>query len=163
MKKKRLNYLLIVSTVVGIICLFYIVMIVNFVISSKYSKINHFDNIDVCKTFDEYIVEEQTFDEYITNIPFVDSYVHVLNYEGKRFSLYAYQFESVAIAKKYYSLIEGKTVDGDIDYDSNSSLFSSNLITRYKTNIYRIETGGNRDYVDIMKYLNSVFTVNIRE
>lgn len=162
MKKIKLNYLSVVSIVAVIICLLCAVMFLSFITASKYDKINHFDNIDVCKTFDEYIVEEQIFDKYITDIAFIDSYVHLLNYKGKQFSLYAYQFESVDVAKKYYSAIKGKTVDGDIDYQSNSSLFSSNLIARYKTNVYRIETGGTQDYVEIMKFINSVFTVNIR-
>ena len=86
-----------------------------------------------------------------------------MDYEGRCFTIYAYQFENVETAKKYYSLIEGKTVDGDIDYDGNSNLFSSNLIARYKTNVYRIETTGIRHYVEIMKYLNSIFTVTVRE
>ena len=163
MKKIRLNYLLIVSIVFAIICMLYFCLFSNFIIASKYNKINHFDNIEVCKTFDEYIVEEKISDKYIINIDYIDSYVHVLNYEGKQFFLYAYQFENIDAAKRYYSLIEGNTADGDIDYDSNSSLFSSNLIARYKTNVYRIETGGTRDFVEIMKYLNSVFTVNIRD
>ena len=161
MKSKRFNYLLIVSAVT--MCLFCIVMITNFVIFGRYNKINHFDDISVCKALDEYVTEEQVFDEYITNITFVDSYVNVLDYKGKKFTIYAYQFKNVETAREYYSLIEGKTVDGDVDYEGNSNLFASNLIARYKTNVYRIETTGTRDYVEIMKYLNSIFTVTIRE
>lgn len=161
MKSKRFNHLLIIGAVVML--LFCIVMIANFVIFGSYNKINHFEDISVCKALDEYVIDEQAFDKYITDIPFVDSYVKVLNYEGKCFTIYAYQFENVETAKKYYSLIEGKTVDGDIDYAGNSNLFSSNLIARYKTNVYRIETTGTRDYVEIMKYLNSIFTITIRE
>lgn len=138
-------------------------MTVNSIVFSKYDQINHFDNIDVCNRFDENIVEEQIVDEHIHDIDFVDSYVHKLNYKGEEFTLFAYEFQSVEMAKKYFSRIEGNTVDGDIDYKSNSSLFSSNLIARYITNVYRIETDGTRDYVEIMKYINSVFTVIIRE
>lgn len=161
MKSKRFNYLLIISAV--IMFLFCIVMIANFVIFGRYNKINHFEDISVCKSLDEYVIEEQVSDKYMTNIVFVDSYINVLDYKGKRFTIYAYQFENVETAKEYYSLIEGKTADGDIDYDGHSNLFSSNLIVRYKTNVYRIEAGGTRDYVEIMKYLNSIFTVTIRE
>ncbi len=161
MKSKRFNHLLIIGA--AVMLLFCIVMIANFVIFGRYNKINHFEDISVCKALDEYAIDEQAFDKYITDIPFVDSYVKVLNYEGKCFTIYAYQFENVETAKKYYSLIEGKTVDGDIDYDGNSNLFSSDLIARYKTNVYRIETTGTRNYVEIMKYLNSIFTITIRE
>ena len=161
MKNKRFNHLLIISAV--IMCLLCIVMIADFVIFGRYNKINHFDDISVCKALDEYVIEEQVSDKYIMNIAFVDSYINVLDYKGKRFTIYAYQFENVETAKEYYSLIEGKTADGDIDYDGHSNFFSSNLIARYKTNVYRIKAGGTREYVDIMKYLNSIFAVTIRE
>ena len=93
MKSKRFNHLLIIGAV--IILLFCIVMITNFVIFGKYNKINHFEDISVCKAFDEYAIDKQAFDKYITDITFVDSYVKVLDYEGNCFTIYAYQFENV--------------------------------------------------------------------
>ncbi len=93
----------------------------------------------------------------------MDSYVKELKYNGKRFTIYAYQFKDDETAKEYYSRVVSVTTDKDIEYWFSAGPFSSYLIARYKTNVYRIKTGEIRNYVEIMKYLNSVFDVTIQE
>ncbi len=138
-------------------------MTVNFHTSSKYDKINHFDDINVCNRFDAYIIEEEIVDEYIGDITFINSYVHKLDYEGKKFTLYAYEFDNVASAQNYYVRARGTTVDGNIDYHASSGMFTSNLIVRYNNSLYRIEAGGLQEYTEILKFLNSIFKISIRK
>lgn len=109
--------------------------------------------------------KKQIKDKYITDIDFVDSYVKELKYKGKRFTIYAYQFKDDETAKEYYSRVVGRANTSDIDCDQHTGLFSSRFISRYKTNVYRIKVkaGGTLNYLEIMKYLNSVFDVTIRE
>ena len=144
-----------------IICIFVFITI-NFISASGYNKINIFADIQECSVLNKCITDRKISDKYIDNLSFVDSYVHEVALEKASFVIYAYEFDSVETTKQYFSQIKGKTVDGDIDYKSNSSLFSSKLIVRYKNNVLRIETGGTQEYINVLKFLNSIFSVNIR-
>ena len=165
-KQRKLKSAIIIGLIGGFIFILLIVigMISSFISYNNYTKINHFDDISECLALDDFKVNgDNLVDNYISDINYIDSYVYKLNCNNTLFEMYAYEFDSIDTAKKYYLQIEGKTVDGNIDYNGNSSLFSSSLIVRYNTNIYRIKTGGTNDYVEVMHCLNSIFTVNIRE
>lgn len=137
-------------------------MTVNFITASSYDKINIFADIQECSALDGYVTDRKILDKYIDNLSVVDSYVYEVNSQGEKFIIYAYEFDNLETSKQYFSQIKGKTVDGDIDYKGNSSLFSSKLIVRHKNNVLRIETGGTQEYIKVLKFLNSIFTVNIR-
>ena len=164
MNKRYLKFPFIIGVIVSAIFILYILInsTLNFITFSKNDKINHFNSISECKAFDEYIVSSKTSDDHINGIAFVDSYVRCLNYKGTKFTLYAYEFENADSAQRYYSNVEGYSANGKIDYHGTTGLFTSELTARYNNNVYRIETGGTQDYVVIMEYLNSVFTVNIK-
>ena len=155
---------MIIGIIIGIIFVICILvaMTVNFITASNYNKINIFEKIQECNALDEYVTDRKVSDEYIDDLSFVDSYVYEVDLQDGNLIIYAYEFDSVETSKQYFSQIKGKTVDGDIDYKSNSSLFSSKLIVRYKNNVLRIETGGTQEYIKVLKFLNSIFSVNIR-
>ena len=165
-KQKITRSAIIVGCVAGILTLIILIstFTVYFVAESRYTTISHFEDIGVCSRLDEFKVSNDALvDKHIGDAEYIESYNYKLCYDKAEFMLYAYEFESNETAKRYYSQVEGKTVDGDIDYNGRSGLFSSELIVRYTNNVYRIETGNTLDYIKAKKCLNSVFTVKIRE
>ncbi len=164
--QRKIRYAILSGCVVGL--LFFVVImtafIAFFVLDSQYTEINHFDDISVCSQLDEFRVSKNVLiDKYIEDVEYMDSYAYKLNYDSTEFELYAYKFDSCETAKEYYLQVEGKTVDGNIDYRGRSGLFSSKLTVRYNNNVYRIETGNTLDYIKVRRFLNSVFTINIRQ
>lgn len=155
-----------ISLVFGVF--FFCFMVFKFVLSSvaysQYTQINHFSNIELCSNLDDYIIEDKPLvDSYVKENEYISSYNYALCYNDIKFEMYAYEFKSAQVAKEYYCRIENDTVDGDIDYSGNSNLFSSKLIVRYGTNVYRLKTGNTDKYLNIMKLLNSIFDINIRK
>ena len=165
-KQKITKSAIIVGCATGILALIILIstFAVYFVADIRYTTINHFEDIGVCSQLDEFKVSNDALaDKYIGDAEYIDSYNYKLCYDKAEFMMYAYEFDNTENAKKYYSQVEGKTVDGDIDYNGRSGLFSSELIVRYNNNVYRIETGNTLDCIKAKKCLNSVFTVEIRK
>ena len=131
----------------------------------SYSQVNIFSNISECYSLDNLkVVDEPLTDQYIEDIPYMNSYVYELNYDSKSFKIYAYQFEDIDDAKEYYStVVGGKKSDREYDCYASSNMFSSGVVVRNGNNAYRLEAGWVFDYIDIMRYLNSIFTVQIME
>ena len=162
--KKRIKHSLIVGIIAGAIFVAYIIasMIVNSVIASKYDKIHHFEDISVCSAFDQYVVDAKVSDKYIKYIEFVDSYVRKLNYEGREFTLYAYEFENADFSKQYWYNVKGQSIEQDIYYRSSTNTFGSELTVVYNNSAYRIKAGSTQEFIEVKKLINSVFTIEIR-
>ncbi len=148
-----------------IVSLFLATFVVAAVALFRYDQINIFSDISLCSSLDDYIKENKPpVDKYIGEMEYVDSYVHTIRYDGAKFDIFAYEFESDDVAKEYYCVVQKReSVEGDIDYNGRSNLFSSALIVRNKNNVYRVVAGNTFDYLECQKFLNSIFDVNIRD
>ena len=131
----------------------------------QYTQINHFSDISLCSGLDDYITDEKPIvDKYIKENEYINSYNHTICYDNIEFKLYAYEFKNEDFAKEYFCRIKNDTSEGFIDYNGATNiLFTSELIVRNKTNVYRIETGNSDEYLECMKLLNSIFDINIRK
>lgn len=133
----------------------------------SYKQINHFEDISECEFLNEYKLENKTLkDRYIKDIEYTDSFVCKCEYEGIRFDFYAYECEDAQGAAEYIARGTGKKVMPELETNflsSSNLVFSSSLIAVYGNNVYRLETGDGKDYVEIKKLLNSHFDVQLCE
>ncbi len=141
-----------------------IVGIISFVKYGSYNQKNIFSDISECYALDDLKVDDKPLvDKYIRDLPYINSYTYKLNYDSHVFKIYAYEFENMEDAKKYYLAVKGHTAEREYEYNMSGGTFGTELIVRNGANIYRIDAGGAFAYTDIMRHLNSIFTVIIHE
>lgn len=171
MQRLKNPRVIIVIVAVVLICGILIADLINFVISCKildeYTQMNIFEDIselDVLKT-----TEAELTDEYIDGLSVLRSFVHEVEYDSETFEIYAYEFETVEDAKKYMELARGFSEQDDKEYGlygktgiTKKKTFghSDTLLARDKCNLYRVEfIGSTSEFIEIQKYLNSIFNV----
>ena len=171
---KKLRVIITIAFIV-LNCGILITIFAKFIISCKlldeYTRINIFEDIsalDVVKT-----TEAELTDEYISDLSVLRSFVHGVAYNSETFEIYAYEFETVEDAKKYMKLTRGTSEEKDKEYALHSKLCitknelfgeSYKLYVRCNCNLYRIEyIGSSSGYIEIQKYLNSIFNVVVCE
>lgn len=161
-KNKKVHISVVVFIAFGLIITSY--FIVSFIKVYNYQQINIFSDITECNVLDNIKTEDDLLnDRYIGDIPYKKSYIHKLNYDSKIFEIYAYEFDNQEDAMQYYFKVKGRTSEQEISYHGRTNMFSSDLIVRNDKNVYRIEAGNTFEYIDIQRYLNSIFTVKITE
>lgn len=175
MQRLKKSRLIIAIVAVVLICGILIADLINFVISCKklneYTQINIFEDISVLDALK--ISEAELTDEYIGDLSVLQSFVHEIEHDAKAFEIYAYEFETVEDAKKYMELARGFSEQDDKEYGlygktgiTKKKTFghSDTLLARDKCNLYRVEfVGSTSEFIEIQKYLNSIFNVVVCE
>lgn len=137
------------SPLIGIICVFSIVIVVSLIVSGiivshKYSydyknDAYMFNSIDDLRYLDEKMAEIDLKDKFLDNLSYVAAKTIRVNFNGKDFDVYAYEFATANDAIKYAERVSGKNISKSLEYIGKENLrFGSSfgiLYTKVKSSM----------------------------
>jgi len=148
-----------------VIIIFFVVPVIGITnngVKGDYYIFNSFGEIDslnlnYTKTHD------RSKDKYLKDMKPINSYLGEIEFQGKDFTFFVYEFSSVIDAKQYFKNITGKNIDRDSGFSESGNYYFSNRTIVYKDNkAYYIRGGYYKDYIRLIKFINNSFSDSIK-
>lgn len=133
--------------------------------AGKGIMIKYFSDIEQFSVMDEYVIKDLSPDDdkYLKDIPYAESYTKQLEFEGKKYQVYAYVFENDEDSQKYYGLCTSYKTNQRRTYNFHTTTYSKSYgIVLYDKCVYRFYGGKHDAFVEAYNYLTESFPMFYR-
>lgn len=117
-----------------------------------------FDSMDAPTVFDEYVIDElnPNDDKRLGDLEYTDSYTKVLEYQGRKYYLYAYKFKNQTDAQIYlYGTKKSETLKQSFRYSYNESRY----VAFYHEYAYCLDGNNHKDFAEFYNMATKDFTI----
>ena len=100
----------------------------------------YFTDIEQFSVMDEYVTKDLSPDDdkYLKDIPYAESYTKQLEFEGKKYQVYAYEFNNVEDARNYFKAVSGRDTAQKYDHRTKLTSYSKSFcLVISNNNVYR--------------------------
>ena len=118
--------------------------------------------------YDKYRIDDYsvTADSKIKDLSYTDSHVFAVKYKNNVYFVYAYMFDSVDTARKYYSKhgnTAGERIHGEYLHQGLGLFGMSDAVyvSFYNNFAYKVCGGSTRDLLDLLNECSSQFSVDL--
>lgn len=145
----------------------FVVLLVSSIISvlvetSSIDDFPMFNDIEECYTLENHKTDDTLEDKYIKDLDCKESFVGTVKTQDCEFEIFAYEFEAVEDAKRYYKEFNELKSEIERDYGAKLSAgsFNAKCIVFKGQNLYRISCDSN-ELDNAVEYLSTVFSLKL--
>lgn len=127
-----------------------------------------FTNISAFDFLEEYELDNiNTYDYYLGEMQPKDSYVAQVEYRGRQYNIFAYEFGSAVEARQYFVNVSGAsntvTYPKCLFYLTSQNFIKSTYCAYYENCVYKVEGNGFARFCEFLTWLGEDFPINIRD
>lgn len=117
-----------------------------------------FGSMEELTAFDAYVIDEldPKSDKQLDGLEYTDSYTKVLEYQGRKYYLYAYKFKNQTDAQIYlYGTKKSETLKQSFRYSYNESRY----VAFYHEYAYCLDGNNHKDFAEFYNMATKDFTI----
>lgn len=147
------------------------VFLVSFIIGSVIFHLNpisvrFFADIEKFEKLNDIVTKDIPLseDKKLEDLKVISSYTKEIKYNGQKYKVYAYVFESAEMAASYFKKATGKKTKGKYNFTcSTNHYFGSEIIAFNENCLYLIEGGDYLNFSKVVNYICSDFEFSSQE
>ena len=160
MKTKKKIWIPILIVIAISVCLLIFVTILGMHSGAKLKEVRVFNCIDEIDKQSEYIVKNEEVEQDVDcrELSVSRDYSCVIEYNGKRFYLYAYEFDNESSARYYFKNCTGISTDRSSNYSASGGVFFARFVAYNGKNAYKITGNDYSAMLDVLEIISADFS-----